>query len=276
LWKRIGVSPEKRLRELEARLDLVRLRDDLSIELSALHNQVGQPDKALAAILVRNFQPWEGGEGMALEQFARARLTLGRAALKRGDAAAARDAFQSALDAPRSLGEARHLLSNQSDIHYWLGTACAAVGDEASSRAHWRAAMKFQGDFTAAEVRPFSEKAYYSALSMRKLGLEAECDSLLGAIEDYAGTLLNTASKIDYFATSLPTTLIFEDDLQKRQEILAYVMLAQVALARSAVADATNWLRRVRRLDPNHAYAADLSAEANDERERTGEAVPTE
>ena len=154
LWKRIGVSPEKRLRELEARLDLVTPRDDLCIELSALYNQVGQPDKALATLLGRNFQPWEGGEGMAVEQYVRTRLMLGRAALKRGDAAAARREFQSALDTPRSLGEAKHLLTNQSDIHYWLGTACAAIGDEASSHAHWRAAVKFKGDFTGMEVRP--------------------------------------------------------------------------------------------------------------------------
>jgi tetratricopeptide (TPR) repeat protein len=276
LWKRIGVSPEKRLRELEARLDLAALRDDLCIELSALYNQVGQPDKALATLLGRNFQPWEGGEGMALEQYARTRLMLGRAALKRGDAAAARQEFQSALDAPRSLGESKHLLANQCDVHYWLGTACAAVGDEASGRAHWLAAAKFKGDFTGMEVRPFSQKTYYSALSMRKLGLEAECNSLLEAIEDYANTLLNTHAEIDYFATSLPTMLIFEDDLQKRQETSAYIMLAQAALGRGAVADAKNWLGRVRRLNPNHAYAADLWAEANDERWRPPEAVPTE
>jgi len=276
LWKRIGVAPEKRLRELEARLDLVTSRDDLCIELSALYNQVGQPDKALATLLGRNFQPWEGGEGLALEQHTRTRLLLGRAALKRGDAAAARQEFQSALDAPGNLGESRHLLTNQSDIHYWLGTACAAIGDEASGRAHWRAALNFKGDFTRMEVRRFSEKTYYSALSMRKLGLEAECNSLLEAIEDYANTLLNTRCEIDYFATSLPTMLIFEDDLQKRQETSAHIMLAQVALGRGAAAEAKNWLQRVRQLNPNHAYAADLWAEVNDEGERPLEAVPTE
>jgi len=276
LWKRIGVSPEKRLRELEARLDLVTPRDDLCIELSALYNQVGQPDKALAMLLGRNFQPWEGGEGMAVEQYMRTRLMLGRAALKRGDAAAAHREFQSALDTPRSLGESKHLLTNQSDIHYWLGTACAAISDEASSHAHWRDAVKFKGDFTGMEVRPFSEKTYYSAMSMRKLGNEAECNSLLDAIEYYAKTLLDTHGEIDYFATSLPTMLIFEEDLQKRQETSAYIMLAQVALGRGAVADAKNWLQRVRQLNPNDAYAADLWAEVNNEGVRTPEALPTE
>ena len=46
LWKRLGEKPENRLRELEKYPALVRQRDDLSIELCALYNQTGQPEKA--------------------------------------------------------------------------------------------------------------------------------------------------------------------------------------------------------------------------------------
>ncbi len=45
LWKRIGESPERRLAELEKFPDLVRLRDDLSVELATLYNQTCQPEK---------------------------------------------------------------------------------------------------------------------------------------------------------------------------------------------------------------------------------------
>ena len=31
--------------------------------------------------------------------------------------------FEEALTAPENLGEAKHVLANQSDIHYWLGIA---------------------------------------------------------------------------------------------------------------------------------------------------------
>jgi hypothetical protein len=81
LWKRLGEKPAKRLRELGTRLDLVQQRDDLSVELCALYNQTGQPDKALALVSARNFQPWEGGEGGPLGQWMRAHLALGRTAL---------------------------------------------------------------------------------------------------------------------------------------------------------------------------------------------------
>src|SRR6185437_15239905 len=62
LWKRLGEKPEKRLQELEEHAALVRQRDDLSIELCALYNQIGQPARAMEILSKRRFQPWEGGE----------------------------------------------------------------------------------------------------------------------------------------------------------------------------------------------------------------------
>ena len=264
LWKRTGVEPGKRLAELEDRLDLVARRDDLTIELAALYNQTGSPEKALATLLGRNFQPWEGGEGLALEQYARCRLKLGHLALRSGDAATARREFEAALNPPRSLGEARHLLANQSDLHYWAGVACAAAGDRQAAIAYWQAAADFRGDFLGMELRSFSDKTRYSILSMNEIGREEESASVLEALEAYAQTLMKDKAKIDYFATSLPTMLIFEEDIQKRQEISAYIMLAQVCMARGERAEAKKWLLRVRQIDPNHDTAADLLAELDD------------
>ncbi|HEY5909068.1 MAG TPA: DUF5107 domain-containing protein, partial [Verrucomicrobiae bacterium] len=137
LWKRLGEAPTNRLRELEKRLDLVRQRDDLSVELCALYNQVGRHREALALVSSRHFQPWEGGEGGPLGQHVRSHLALGREALARGEAAEARQHLEAATKAPQNLGEAKHILANQSDIHYRLGCACAALGDKVSARRHW-------------------------------------------------------------------------------------------------------------------------------------------
>ena len=89
----LGEKPEKRLRELEKFPRLVSQRDDLSVELCALYNQTGQPEKALEILTRRKFQPWEGGEGQALGQHVRTHLALGREALARNDFAGARAAF---------------------------------------------------------------------------------------------------------------------------------------------------------------------------------------
>jgi tetratricopeptide (TPR) repeat protein len=260
LWKRLGRSPQKRLRELEKHLKLVHQRDDLSTELCALYNQVGRHRDALAVVGSRHFQPWEGGEGGPLGQYVRSHLALGREALARGETGGARDHFEAAMRSPENLGEAKHLLANQSDIHYWLGCACDALGD-AAARKHWLAAATFKGDFQQMSVRAFSEMTYYSARAWDKLGERTKAKELLRDLLAYARKLRQSPEKIDYFATSLPTMLLFEDDLQFRQETTALFLEAQALLGLGKKTKALPLLRTVLRRDPNHALAADLWSE---------------
>ena len=260
LWKRLGEKPRKRQRELAKHPALVQLRDDLSVELCALYNNNGQHERALRLIESRKFQPWEGGEGGPLEQFVRSRLALGRTALGRGETAKARAHFEAALRAPRNLGEAKHLLANQSDIHYWLGCALELLGEKAKAQEHWRAAAEFRGDFQAMSVRAFSEMTYYSALALAKLGQKQRAKKLLHELLAHARKLQKTEAKIDYFATSLPTMLLFDDDLQFRQETTALFLQAQAQLGLGQTPKGKARLKKVLERDPNHGLAADLSA----------------
>lgn len=261
LWKRLGETPARRLRELERHAGLVAQRDDLSIELCALLNQTGRPEQALTLISTRSFQPWEGGEGGPLGQWVRSHLALGRAALGRGDHAQARARLESALTAPRNLGEAKHLLANQSDLHYWLGCALAGLGEKAAAREHWRAAANFKGDFQEMSVRAYSEMTCYTALSLEQLGQRAKARTLLRELLAYARKLQRTRATMDYFATSLPTMLLFEDDLQQRQETTALFLQAQAQLGLGRPAAARTLLHTVLQRDPNHPLAADLFRE---------------
>jgi tetratricopeptide (TPR) repeat protein len=261
LLKRLGEKPSRRLRALKSRLSLVKQRDDLSLELCALYNQTGQHALALEIIRERKFQPWEGGEGGPLGQHVRSHLALGRQALAGGDYTAAKTHFEAALKAPSNLGEAKHLLANQSDIHYWLGCACAALGDKESSRAHWLAAAEFKGDFQEMSVRAFSEMTYYSALSWEQLGQRAKATKLFRELLAYARRLEKTPAKVDYFATSLPAMLLFDDDLNLRQATTALFLQAQAELGLRRKARGLTLLKTVLKRDPNHALAADLLAE---------------
>lgn len=275
LWKRLGETPEKRLRELEKRLDLVRQRDDLSVELCALYNQTGQHVKAMQLVGSRQFQPWEGGEGGPLGQHVRTQLAMGRAALARNDFANARAHFEHALTSPRNLSEAKHLLANQSDIHYWLGCACAGMSDKKTARHHWLSAARFKGDFQEMSVRAFSEMTYYSALSWEKLGRRERAEKLFRDLLAYAQKLEKTKARVDYFATSLPTMLLFDDDLQVRQETAALFLQAQARLGLCEKANAKILLKKVLRRDPNHAAARDLlsqmSAAVSDAKQQAAE-----
>jgi tetratricopeptide (TPR) repeat protein len=258
LWKRLRERPERRLRELSKHPELVNRRDDLSIELCALYNQTRQHDKAAQLVCARKFQPWEGGEGGPLGQHVRSRLALGRAAFAKRDFAAARVHFEQALSSPDNLSEARHLLANQSDIYYWLGCACSAVGDARAARDHWSAAASFKGDFQEMSVRAFSEMTYYSAISLEKLGERTKAIRLFRDMLAFGRSLEKQPAKIDYFATSLPTMLLFEDDLQFRQQTTALFLQAQAQLGLGKRANAKLLLRTVLRRDPNHAMAADF------------------
>ena len=74
----------------------------------------------------------------------------------------------------------------------------------------------------------------------------------------HARALRSSPAKTDYFATSLPALLLFEDDLPFRQETTALFLQAQARLGLGQKAKAQALLRKVLRRDPNHAPAADL------------------
>jgi tetratricopeptide (TPR) repeat protein len=260
LLKRTASSVTQRIGRLERRRDLVMQRDDLAVELCSLYNQVGRHEDARAIVSTRRFQPWEGGEGGALGQHTRTHLGLAREAMTRGEPDEAVRLLEHALTAPENLGEARHLLANASDVHLALGEALSAAGDRDAARRHWTIAAEFKGDFQEMSVRPFSEMTHASALAMRALGRRREADRLLRDLLRYAEQLEHTPATIDYFATSLPTMLLFEDDLQARQRRSARVLQAQALAGLGEAGRARTLLADVLAEDPSDPVAADLLA----------------
>ena len=91
LAKKLGHSAAGRLARLEPVHDAVLARDDLTVEFSELLVDAGRAPEAVVLLESRQFQPWEGGEGLTL------------AAWERG-----RRAARLSIDhPPTSLGEAR-------------------------------------------------------------------------------------------------------------------------------------------------------------------------
>jgi hypothetical protein len=80
----------------------------------------------------------------------------------------------------------------------------------------------------------------------------------LRALMAYARKLQKATAKIDYFATSLPAMLLFDEDLQFRQETTVLFLQAQANLGLGRKAQARTLLRQLLRRDPNHPLAADL------------------
>ncbi|HLL38602.1 MAG TPA: hypothetical protein VK357_02935, partial [Rubrobacteraceae bacterium] len=102
---------------------------------------------------------------------------------------------------------------------------------------------------------PPSRMTFYQALAVRELGEEGASARKLEELLAFAEKQMHSEVKIEYFATSLPNFLIFEDDLQRRNRVdctflkgLAYLGLGQRSEAEKAFGE-------VLVLDASHLWA---------------------
>jgi len=217
LRKKLKDPIEERLSMLQANSELVFQRDDCTVEMAALYNAVGQPERALDIIVNRRFHPWEGGEGQVLRQYTNAHLLLGQMSLDSDDPESALEHFELAVNIPQNLGEAYHMLQAKADVNYWTGIALRSLGREDEALAYFESGANESGDFQAMSVTRHSELSYFRGLSLLELGREEEATELFEDLLVYAAGLLVKRAEIDYFATSLPLLLVFEDDLDELQ-----------------------------------------------------------
>lgn len=236
LAAKLGDRAEDRLRFLESRQDLVQQRDDACVEWASLLNETGQPQAALDLLLGRRFHPWEGGEGKVLKQYTQACLLLGQRDLADGQAAQALQRFEAAFAPPQNLGEAYHLHQAKADVMYWQGRALRALGREEEAVARFEASASEGGDFQNMAVTAHSELSYFRGLALKELGRIEEAQQLFDDLQTYADTLREQTAKIDYFATSLPNLLVFEEDLDAAQQAQADQLAALAKKGRSELA----------------------------------------
>ena len=258
LLKRTGHALSERLADLEANPSLVEKRDDLSGEVATLYNNLDQPQRALDLLLGHEFQPWEGGEGLVLSQYVRAHVLLAHRSLQRREHPDAIASLVAASNPPENLSEAKHLLMNLSMIDYWLGVAHHDAGNRGEAERHWTLAARQRGDFQQMQTRSVSENTYWSACALRRLGREQDALDAFRRILDYAAELERQTPKIDYFATSLPAMLLFDEDIELRQTITARFLEAQARLGLNEEAEGLRLLEEVLAMDNAHSGAIDL------------------
>lgn len=255
LAKKAAIPLELRLARLEEHRHLVDKRDDLTVEIATLYNQTGQPEKAAAIIKGRNFHPWEGGEGKVLAQHEECNRRLGYQALANNEPVDARNYFNLALGSPDNLGEARHLLAADAHLHYELGRSYFDMGETERAQEHWKKAIATSGDFSSMAVCEYSPIDLYRALSLSALGRFDEQKELLNNLREFGNQKLSTVAKIDYFATSLPNLLVFEDDIQKRQRAEGYYLIGLSYLGEDNLRVGKEHLQKVIEIDPAHSGA---------------------
>ena len=248
LEKRLGASPQERLARLEARRDLVEQRDDLSLERVTLYNQLGQYDTALALLASRRFHPWEGGEGKVTEQYVLGHLLRGQVHLRQGQQRVALEDFLAAATYPDNLGEGKHdVLTSEARVFYAIGMAYEALGEAQMAADYYRRASE--------ENEPGAEAAYYAGLAYRQLGKTHDAERAFRALIASGTERLRGETGIDYFATSLPTFLLFEDDVATRNAIDAHYLRGLGYAGLGQTRDAGVEFEAVLALDINHLGA---------------------
>jgi tetratricopeptide (TPR) repeat protein len=227
LYKKLGVSLEKRFEFLEDHLDVVEQRDDLYIEYITLLNTKKQHEKALKLIEQRQFHPWEGGEGKVTKQYVYANVELAKALIKEGKNSDAIKYLNSAVIYPDNLGEGKLSGAQDNDINYYLGCAYEALGEIEKAGEFFENASK--GLDVPASAMFYNdqppETIFYQGLALLKLNKKAEAKGRFNKLIDYGEQHLFDDVKIDYFAVSLPDFLIFEEDLNKKNRIHCYYLI---------------------------------------------------
>ncbi|WP_448006830.1 DUF5107 domain-containing protein [Agromyces bauzanensis] len=262
LARRTGQPPAQRRARLEAAPESVAARDDLTIAYAELLVLTGDAEAAHRVMSGRRFSPWEGGEGEVLRVWELVQHARARAALATGHPDAAVRALESAIAPPDNLGEARHELANFSDVLLAYGDALEHAGRHDEAVAAWMRAARSAGDFTTMLTVPYSPMTYFSVLAARRLGDEGSAADLIEGLRDYVAAKAVERPAIDYFATSLPTMLTFDEDVDEAHRVLVDVLTAQLALLDGRSDTALALLKQRRSADPANALVRRLLEEA--------------
>ncbi len=228
LYKRLGRTPQQRYDFMSKYPEVVADRDDFYIEYITVNNLTGRHQQALSMIDNRIFHPWEGGEGKVTGQFITSLVELAKQAIKAGDFQQAIDLLKRTESYPHNLGEGKLAGAQENNINYFMGIAFEGLGDNENSTKYFIMASEGLSEPTSAMYyndQP-PEMIFYQGLALRKLGREDEARGRFNKLIAYGEKHLHDEVKIDYFAVSLPDFLIWEEDLNLRNEIHCRLLIA--------------------------------------------------
>lgn len=254
LYKRLNRPYQERLALLDRYRDVVFSRDDLYLEYVTLLNQLECYDEAIRLLDNRRFHPWEGGEGKVPAQYQLARLEKVKKLL------AARE-YQKGLSwvdecyvYPHHLGEGKLYGAQENDFDYYKAIALQGLGRKEEATVYFRKASRGNGQPAAAiyynDQKP--DKLFYQGLALRKLQREDEARGCFNRLIAYGEKHLFDAFKMDYFAVSLPDLQIWEDDMDKKNQIHCYYLMGLGYAGLEEYQLAEKYLSKAADMDNNH------------------------
>lgn len=249
---------EDRLQLLENYESLVEQRDDLCIERIALHNNLGEYSTALQLLRQRHFHPWEGGEGKVTGQYLLSHTELAKRAILGQQYEESLSLIDAARQYPDNLGEGKLFGVAENDLDYL--TACAYEGMQMQAKAveyFQRAATGVSEPVQAIYYNdPQPDKIFYQALAWIKLDEPSRATSIFNRLISFGEEHMNDAIRIDYFAVSLPDMLVFDIDLNQRNQQHCNYLIGIGNIGLGNYEKGAAYLELVLKNDINHQGAA--------------------
>lgn len=106
--------------------------------------------------------------------------------------------------------------------------------------------------------QPYSEASYAAVLARRRLGGTDAADTMTAGLAAWCDDLAARPARVDYFATSLPTLLLFTTDPAVATARRLAFLRAQVDVLAGRCDDAARRLADLLHADPAHHAARDL------------------
>jgi len=257
LYKRLKHSIQKRFDLFNKYPDLVNFRDDLYLEKCTLYNQLGAYSKSLELLMNRQFHPWEGGEGKVTGQYLYALTELAKIAVSKKEYTKAIELLEKTKKYPSNLGEGKLEGTQENDINYWLGCAYNGLGEKSYAEIYWSKAAEGLSEPSDAifynDQQP--DNIFYQGLALLKLKNNDEANTRFKNLVNYGESHLKDQVKMDYFAVSLPDLLIWDDDLNKRNQIHCNYLIGLGALGLENIETAQKKFEEVLHININHSGA---------------------
>ena len=138
-------------------------------------------------------------------------------------------------------------------MYYYKGIAYRGLGDEKEAIKHFMKATEGVQEpvqaFFYNDLQP--DRIFYQGLAWRALGQEKKALGRFNKLVDHGEYYLFKKSRINYFAVSLPEMVIWDDDLDLRNKIHCYYVMALGHSGLNNEEKANEYYKKVKELDVN-------------------------
>lgn len=257
LYKKIGITPAERLENFENFMELVEFRDDLYVEYCTLLNLNGQYEKSYDCMMGRRFHPWEGGEGKITSQYVHANVEIGKKLIKEKHYIKAIKVLKRAAAYPHNLGEGKLYGAQENNLNYYLGCAYEGLGEAETAREYFlKASVGLDEPASAVFYNDQPpEMIFYQGMALLKLDEKAQANSKFNKLYDYGEKHLHDNVTMEYFAVSLPDLMIFNEDLNRKNQVHCHYLIGLGNLGKGKQKEAELEFRKVMELEANHLGA---------------------